>query len=421
MPSICTNCGGAQRGVCSRPYPYCRRCCRNSTLTDGHVCPGHAVKHAVAHSQQAAAPAGQQQQPGDNDVEMQPQEQLDSEEKHNSSSQLHTQPAEVKSSSHLPEDDVPSYLRERPSNDTLFKALSKLKPWQKGVIQDGLEISCRAFVVQFERALDSVNADRQDYLRLIPMWLTGEAALWFDNLKDGNSTCLQTWKAFKEALLQTYGDRLNSSDTWQYLTKCKLKTDESLEAHADRYRHGMVQVRNTIPEWMCFEQYIEHMRPLTGWHLAGFFDEELRKGVAMKGLTLDMITREAIRFEGRYGSNAFRQHLLAPPIPPSTPTSSTSTQSATVNRSQGSNSLHWSAQKDNKKRPRDSHSPTNQQDEKPPKQNTGPAKDRSHVTCWNCGQRGHFKNHCPEPPKAPNVKQEHKSRDGPKDKDGART
>jgi hypothetical protein len=389
-------------------------------MTDGHICPGHAVRHAAAHSQHAAAPAAQQQQPEDNDVEMQPQDQPD--EKHSSSSQSHAQLVEVKSSSHPQEDDVPPYLRQRPSNGMLFKALARLKPWQKGVIQDGLEISCRAFVVQFERALDSVNADPQDYLRLVPMWLTGEAALWYDNLKDSNSTRLQTWKKFKQSLLDTYGDRLDANYAWQYLVDCQLKVNESLSAHADRFRRGIVQLPNDIPEWMAYRQYIKHMRPRTRWHLGTHFDKQLRKRDSMKGVTLDKITTEAIHFESEFGSGSdlFGPNVLAPQGPPSTPTSSTSTQSAAVNRPQGSNSVHWSAQRDNKKRPRDSHSPTNQQGERPPKQNSGAAKDRSHVTCWNCGQRGHFKTHCPEPPKASNVKQEHKSRDGPKDKDGAR-
>jgi hypothetical protein len=420
MPSICAKCGGTQRGVCSRPSPYCTRCCRTSTLTDGYLCPGHEVRHAAAHPHHGVAAAVQQQQPEDNDVKMHPQVQPDTEEKYSTSSQSHSQPHEVKSSSHIPEDDVPSYLRQRPTNDTLFKALSKLKPWQKGVIQDGLEISCRAFVVQFERALDSVNAKPEDYLRLIPMWLTGEAVLWHDNLQESNRGCPQTWKEFKEALLQTYGDRLHPPDAWQYLLTCDLKANESLEAHADRFRHGMVQLQNVIPDWMCYDEYIKKMRPITRWHLGESFDEEIRKGVEMKGVTLDKITREAIRFESRFGPNLFGPNPFAHPLPPNTTTSSTSTQSVAVNRSQGSNSLHWSVQRDNKKRPRDSQSPTNQQDEKPPKQNTGVTKDRSHVTCWNCGQRGHFKNRCPEPPKESNVKQEHKSRDGPKDKDGAR-
>jgi hypothetical protein len=337
-------------------------------------------------------------------------------------------PRQVLSASSESYEDIPAHLKlPPPTTQTLLKALAKVKPWQKGVIQDGLEISCRAFVVQFERALDSVDAERRDYLRLIPLWLTGEAALWYDNLKESNSSCLQTWQGFKTALLQTYGDRLNPGDAWRHLQACTMTKGESLEAHADRFRRRMVDLRNLIPAWVCLEEYIRKMRPSTQVYLLQRFGVEISKAEGMKDVTLDIICREAISFESRFASAfAGSSNPIVPPTlewvsPPaqpassSTSTASVSSQPAANQRgsSQGSHNRHWT--KDNKKRPRDvSQSHDDVKEEKEEKKDG--EKDRSNVTCWNCGQRGHYKNRCPLPPTQ--VKQETKSRDNPKDKRG---
>jgi len=455
MPSICAKCGGSQRGDCSRPHPYCTRCCRVATFSDGVDCPGHKIRRATAPLQPSAEGDPRRQEAGDDpavpvDSDADTESQEESEPKHNSSSTsasvnseekapphaldaqpVSAQPRQVVSASL--DDDIPAHLRlPPPSTHTMLKALAKVKPWQKGVIQDGLEISCRAFVVQFERALDSVNAERPDYLRLIPLWLTGEAALWYDNLKESNSSCLQTWQELKTALLQTYGDRLNPGDAWRHLQACSITKGESLEAHADRFRRRMVDLRNLIPAWVCFEEYIRKMRPSTQVYLLQRFGVEISKAEGMKGVTLDIICREAISFESRFAaafagsSNPIAPATLEWVNPPtqSTPSSSSSAPAqspandrglsqASNNPSQASNNRQWN----NKKRPRDvQRSHDDNKGEKEEKKGDEKPKDRSQVTCWNCGQRGHYRNQCALSPTQ--VKQENKSRDTSKDKNG---
>jgi hypothetical protein len=223
-PVLCSKCAGSVRGVCSRPTPYCLRCCRQTATEDGFVCTGHPARKPRAGN--AAAPAQQEAEedsPDDSDYEPDPssdsslsesdtEEKSDASERNSPPPRQSRRPRNKRHKQRRPsfdseDDDIPAHLMEpRPSLTTMQKALAKVKPWQKGVVQDGLTISCRAFLMQFESSLEMVNADTKDLMRMVPSWLVGEAALWYDNLRQQHSSCLLNWPAFKEALLLTYGD-----------------------------------------------------------------------------------------------------------------------------------------------------------------------------------------------------------------------
>jgi hypothetical protein len=61
----CSHCPGTGRGVCSRPAPFCARCCRQVAIVDGFVCTRHHL-HQAAHPAppQQPAPLPQQLPPG---------------------------------------------------------------------------------------------------------------------------------------------------------------------------------------------------------------------------------------------------------------------------------------------------------------------------------------------------------------------
>jgi hypothetical protein len=435
---LCGNCAGSVRGTCSRPTSYCLRCCRQAAIEDGFVCAGHPARKARAGNGAAAGSDSKedvvqevQLLPDDDDASDDSNYEPDA-----SDSNYDTSDSEAEEKSDGPEpdspprsrrltrrlkrrstrkqrrrssdsedDDIPANLKEpRPSLTKMHKALSKVKSWQKGVVQDGLVISCRAFLMQFESALEMVNADTRDFMRMIPSWLVGEAALWYDNLKQQSSPCLRNWPAFKEALLLTYGDLPATHAAWEAVQTCCLRPGETIEAHCDRFRSKVVDLRDRIPTWLCHEVYIRMMKPDTRRHLYSVFYDKIQQGERAKEFSLDVICRAAIHYEKSIAPST----VTVTPIPaqtfastrpvdvPSQPVAQVtpiSSQSLAGQNKQGGR--HWKKDRQNK-RPRDS-TETDDQDEKKDGETPRKQRDRSHVICWNCDKPGHYKNACPEP------------------------
>jgi Zinc knuckle len=448
---LCSHCAGSVRGVCSRTTPYCLRCCRQAATEDGFVCTGHPARKARVGN--AAAPhsdpqadvvqdhqhESEEDSSDDSDYEPEPSHsdsnisESDTEEKSDTSewsspvrsrrsrSKRHKQ---QRPSSDSEDDDIPAHLKEpRPSLTTMQKALAKVKPWQKGVVQDGLTISCRAFLMQFESSLEMVNADTRDFMRMIPSWLVGEAALWYDNLRQQGSTCLLNWPAFKEALLLTYGDLPATHTAWEAVQTCAMRPSESIEAHCDRFRNKVIELRDRIPSWLCHEVYIKMMRPDTRRHLYSIFYDKIQQGERARDFSLDVICRAAIHYEKSIAPST----VTVTPVPTPTFTSSRpldvpsqpiaqvtpiSSQSPLGQNKQGGR--RWKKDRQNK-RPRD-NTETDDQEEKKDGETPRKQRDLSHVICWNCDKPGHYKNACPEP--VAQVKSENKSADRPKGRGG---
>jgi hypothetical protein len=418
---ICTVCAGSVRGTCSRPTPHCLRCCRLATLQDSFLCPRHVRKQASVvdslpsqqqHDEQAEHDSAQGSS-SDSDYEPEPASDSDCK-------------SDASQSEGTADDDIPSRLKEpRPSIHRMQKALAKVKPWQKGVVQDGLVITCRAFLMQFENSLEMVNADSQDFMRMIPLWLVGEAALWFDNLKQSNSPCLRNWPAFREALLLTYGDLPPTHTAWEAVQTCFMRDGESIESHCDRFRNKVVDLCNRIPTWLTFEIYIRMMRPDTRRHLYSVFYDKIQLGERATGISLDVISRAAIHYERSIAPSTFTLAPVSVPVPvtsyPPLPVAAPAQQSAQTASSTSqpvgptsSQRRQW--KKDhNKKRPRESFQ-SDEQDEKKEGEKPAKHKDLSHIICWNCSKPGHYKNQCAETPLL--IKQEGNNKDRSKSKGG---
>jgi hypothetical protein len=292
------------------------------------------------------------------------------------------------------------------------KALAKVKPWQKGVVQDGLTISCRAFLMQFESSLEMVNADTRDLMRMVPSWLVGEAALWYDNLRQQGSSCLLNWPAFKEALLLTYGDLPATHTAWDAVQSCSMKPGESLEAHCDRFRNKVIELRDRIPSWLCNEVYIKMMRLDTRRHLYSVFYDKIQLADKARDFSLDVICRAAIHYEKTIAPSTVTVTsvpALTSASTPTTPSISAPTQAGTNPPSQQAPSLNQSGRRGRRNRNKRSREDAEGEDQEEKKDGETPRRqrDRSTVTCWKCGTLGHYKSECPE--SLPNVKEERKS------------
>jgi len=440
MSALCSKCAGTVRGVCSRTTPHCLRCCRQAATEDSFVCTGHPARKPRGSNAAPPAPAQQQNPEEDsNDSDYEPDlsssesntSGSDTEEK-SDASERSSPPRSRRStgkrrrhrrpSSGSEDDDIPAHLKEpQPTLTTLQKALAKVKPWQKGVVQDGLVISCRAFLMQFESSLEMVNADTRDYMRMIPSWLVGEAALWYDNLRQQGSSCLLNWPAFKEALLLTYGDLPATHTAWEAVQMCTMRPGESIEAHCDRFRNKVIELRDRIPSWLCHEVYIKMMRPDTRRHLYSIFYDKIQQGERARDFSLDVICRAAIHYEKSIAPSA----IMVTPVSASTSVSAlpqgAATQPVTHTSSQPPPSANQSGRRWKKDRPSKrsrENAEAEDQEEKKDGETPRRQRDRSKVICWNCGKPGHYKNSCPE--SLPDVKDESKSTpaDRPRDRRG---
>jgi hypothetical protein len=463
---FCSKCAGSVRGVCSRPTPYCLGCCRQTATEDGFVCTGHPARKPRAGHEAAPADQHQESEEPSSDVsdhepdmssdrslsESDTEEKFDTSEQNSDTSEVDSPSARRSRSrqsrtplrrshsrqsrtsprrrsgsrlsrskrqkprrppSDSEDDDIPAHLMEpRPSLTTMQKALAKVKPWQKGVVQDGLPISCRAFLMQFESSLEMVNADTRDLMRMIPSWLVGEAALWYDNLRQQGSPCLHNWPAFKQALLLTYGDLPATHTAWDAVQSCSLKAGESLESHCDRFRNKVIELQDRIPSWLCNEVYIKMMRLDTRRHLYSIFYDKIQLADKARDFSLDMICRAAIHYEKTIAPPT----VIITPVPasksvstPTTPSLSASTPAVTNPTSQPSPTANQSSRRGRKNRNKRSRDDNEGEDQEEKKDGETPRRqrDRSTVTCWKCGKLGHFKSECPESP--PDVKEESKS------------
>jgi hypothetical protein len=283
---LCANCSNTGRGACSRQPPFCARCCRQVAFTDQFVCARH-------HAGQAAHPPASNSQ-AQQTQSLQPSQPQQLMPEPQASQQAPPLPQQHHISSQSLQSVSSAVNVVHPSVDTMRKALRQVKPWQKGVTQDGVVIECRDFLLVFQNALETEGATESQMLQMIRGHLIGDAARWFQLLKDDQDPCLQSWAEFKRAALLMFGNVPAINEAWDAVQSCNLLPGETIETHLTRFNKKVLDLDNRMGVWMCYDVYIRKMRPETQLHLYSVFHDKLRQGERAVGISLSEISREAI-------------------------------------------------------------------------------------------------------------------------------
>ena len=133
----------------------------------------------------------------------------------------------------------------------------------------------RAWTLRFERSMDIEAASSTQRLKLVPMCLSGAAAIWHEQLTTANSPALHDWTSYKKLLVHVFDPPPTSAQAMASLGQCHVRSGESIATHQDRFRECVANCGQHCPAAFITQSYLNAMRPATRSYLLTVLAKEL--------------------------------------------------------------------------------------------------------------------------------------------------
>ena len=112
---------------------------------------------------------------------------------------------------------------------------AKLNPWQPATKDTAETVRLSTFLARFERIVDSVNGTPEHMMKLISLWLTGQAFDWCE--EEMTARPRASWNDFKTRMRAQFQPAMPFGTVMGLLTKCTKIAGESYASHLVRFQH----------------------------------------------------------------------------------------------------------------------------------------------------------------------------------------